>query len=225
MPHRDFEQGVQLQANDSQAENGFADPFATSSRPDKPSDSNIVCEETEHHLNLEIAPLGFWKSTPGRLFRLWFLGFMSVQALVMLGIVPALLNGKVQGNPAMGWLTVGAFTAFSTAILLYRWNKAIQSGTVSISKGSLRFFERDLFGRHESLWHLNKIAEVQVSLETEKNAEGTLNWRHYLKVQLNTSSPPLGKPPRTWFCNRSKEELEWIATKINERLPSLDPRL
>lgn len=225
MPHREFDQGAQLQAKDFPADEGVADPFTTGARNDQPSGSNIVCEETEHQLDLEIAPLGFFRSTPGFLFRLWFFGFMSAQVFIFIGIVPALLNGKVQGNPAMGWLIVGVFTAFSTAILLYRWNKAIQSGTVSISNGSLRFSERDLFGRQESRWHLDKIAEVQVSLETEKNAEGTLNWRYYLEVQLDAVSPPLGKSPRSWFCNRTKEELEWIATKINQHLPSLEPQV
>ncbi|MEC8555890.1 MAG: hypothetical protein VXZ82_12855 [Planctomycetota bacterium] len=45
---------------------------------------------------------------------------MSAQFFVFFGIVPALLNGRVQGNPAIGWLIVAVFAALSTAILLYR---------------------------------------------------------------------------------------------------------
>ncbi|MEC8555891.1 MAG: hypothetical protein VXZ82_12860 [Planctomycetota bacterium] len=89
----------------------------------------------------------------------------------------------------------------------------------------MRFSERDLLGRQESHWHLDKIVAVQVSIEPEKNAEGNLNWRHYLDVHLDSSSPPLGKSPRTYFCNRTKEELEWIATNFNQYLPSLEPPL
>ncbi len=101
----------------------------------------------------------------------------------------------------------------------------MESGTARISNGSLRFSGRDLSGPQESYWYLDKIAELQVSIEIEKNAEGTMNWLQYRDIQLDASNPPLGKSPRTWFCNRTKEELEWIATKTNQKLPSLEPQL
>ena len=71
-----------------------------------------------------------------------------------------------------------------------------------------------MLGEHFAKWYVDSIAGVEVGVEQYKSDE-SIGWEHFIRVQ------PDHNKPRQWFSNRTKAELEWIATTVGDHLGRL----
>ena len=126
------------------------------------------------------------------------LGFLLCELFVLAVLVPALLAGKVGGQPAAGWFMVGVFTLVVVGILLYRVNAAIQLGAVRIRRDSLSFREQGLFGKHHEEWKREDIEAVRVEVEEYRTSE-SVSFDHFIRVE------PASESERQWFSHLGKD--------------------
>ena len=131
--------------------------------------------------------------------------FSSEGMIALAVLVPALLAGKVGGQPSAGWFMVGVFTLVVVGMLLYRVDAAIQHGAVRIRRDSLSFREYGLFGKHHEEWKRDEIEAVRVDAEECRTQEyGTresVTFDHFIRVEPASDS-----------------ELEWMVTSIHQHL-------
>lgn len=186
------------------------DPLASQERKNKPLGSGLFLDEQPDELVINVPRLGFRGST-SPLFRFWVIGFFVMQLVIMTSLVPALIAGKVQGQPSAGWVIVCVFSAVFIGILANRFNAATRRGSVHIAGGYLRFRERDVWGKHFAGWTWESVENVRVGVKQYKT-DGGISWNHYVEVQPGPASR------RQWFDNRSKPELEWIVTCIVDHM-------
>jgi len=191
-------------------EHVFPDPMKIGKREGKPIGSNLSLEKRDHEMLLMIPALGFGKSTPN-FFKLWIAGFVFFQLILTFGLVPALIAGKVEGQPSAGWVVFAVFTLVFVGIVVNRINAAIRKGTISVNDDYVTFSQSGLFGRSEARWMASSTEEVRVAVDETESDEG-VSWTHYLQVV------PDHHKSRYWFSFREKSELEWMATCVNNRL-------
>ena len=199
-----------IQADDLAAELSAPDPFRILERSGKPIGSEVSIEAEGQGQLITIPALGLRKST-SRVSALICLGFLLCELFVLAVLVPALLAGKVGGQPAAGWFMVGVFTLVVVGILLYRVNAAIQHGAVRIRRDSLSFREQGLFGKHHEEWKREDIEAVRVEVEEYRTSE-SVSFDHFIRVE------PASESERQWFSHLGKDELEWMVTSIQQHL-------
>ncbi len=199
-----------IQADDLTTELSAADPFRIQDRNAKPIGSEISVETEGQELLIKVPALGFRKST-SRISAFVCFGFLFCELVVLVVLVPALLAGKVGGQPAAGWFMVGVFTVVVVGMLLYRVNAAIQCGAVRISRDSLSFREHGLFGKQHEEWKREAIESVQVEVEEYRTSE-SISFDHFIGVK------PASDSERQWFSHLGKDELEWMVASIQNYL-------
>ena len=199
-----------IPAEDLSTEVIALDPMATRARTSKPIASNLSVEQRGDELVICVPQLGYRKST-NAIARFWIGGFLSIQLLFIPFLVSALIAGRVEGQPAAGWVIVFVFTTISSCIVLNRVHAATRNGSVQIANEHLRFRERDLFGDHYAGWKWESIENLLVGVKKYESDEG-VSWNHFVEVQ------PGPNEPRYWFDNRTKPELEWIVNLIGDHL-------
>lgn len=199
-----------IQADDLTAELSAADPFRIQDRNAKPIGSEISVEAEGQGLLIKIPARGFRKST-SRTSAFVCLGFLFCELFVLAVLVPALLAGRVEGQPAAGWFMVGIFTVVVIGMLLYRVNAAIQSGTIRIRRDLLSFREYGLFGKQYEEWEREAIQSVRVEVEEYRTSE-SISFDHFISVK------PASDSERQWFSHLGKDELEWMAASIQKHL-------
>ena len=195
-----------VRANELQAELAAPDPFRIQNRRSKPIGSELSLQQEGQETVITIPPLGFRKSTP-TVLRYWCAGFMFAELVLLTGLVPALLSGKVEGQPAAGWLIVGVFTLIAIFIVFNRIHASIRRGSIRLGRDSLSFREHGIFGQHRAEWERDSIESVRVAVE-EYSTTQSVSYDHFVQVE------PATGVAREWFCNREKIELEWIVTNI-----------
>ena len=204
-----------IKADDLAAELSTLDPFRIQERSGKPIGSELSIEAEGQGQLIKIPALGLRKST-SRVSAFVCLGFLLCELFVLAVLVPALLAGKVGGQPAAGWFMVGVFTLVVVGMLLYRVDAAIQHGAVRIRRDSLSFREYGLFGKHHEEWKREEIEAVFVNVEEYRTREyGTsesVTYDHFIRVE------PASDSERQWFSHLGKDELEWMVTSIHQHL-------
>ena len=201
----DESQGYRLQPEFSSP-----DPLTIQERRTTPIGSNLVSQRRGDDWVIRVPPLGIWKSTSG-MGRWWMTGLLLMQLVIAFGLVPALIAGKVQGDPGAGWLVAAVFTALSAAIFLASLYTATRKGAIHVGPTTLAVEESHLFGKHCAEWNWKSIQDVRVAVEEHRDEDGVA-WSHFFQIE-----PDSGEP-RKWFGNRSKEELEWLATTVMDEL-------
>ena len=199
-----------IQAGDLTAELSAADPFRIQDRNAKPIGSEISVEAEGQDLLINIPALGFRKST-SRISAFVCFGFLFCELFVLAVLVPALLAGKVGGQPAAGWFMVAVFTVVVVGMLLYRVNAAIQCGAVRVRRDSLSFREHALFGKQHQEWKREAIESVRVEVEEYRTSE-SISFEHFISVK------PVSESEREWFSHLAKDDLEWMVASIQKHL-------
>lgn len=199
-----------ITAENLNLEHVFPDPTKIDKREGKPIGSNLLLEERGNELLLKIPALGFGKST-SRFIKLWVAGFVFFQMILTFGLVPALIAGKVEGQPSAGWVIVVVFSLVFVGIVLALMNAAIRKGSIRVNDDYVTFSQSGLFGQREERWMITSTEEVRVAFEETESDEG-VSWTHYLQVV------PDHHKEKYWFSFREKPELEWMATCVNNRL-------
>lgn len=202
-----------IRVQELQAEVVAPDPLEIGGRSSKPIGSDLSIETRDSEMTIRVPTLGYRRSTSA-FARVFFPAWMMFQVLLTVFFVPALLAGKVTGSVAGGWFVAVSFTAVSVAMIVYRYNKAIRCGSIHLAHDGLVFRERDVLGEHFAKWYVESIAGVEVGVEQYKSDE-SIGWEHFIRVQ------PDHNKPRHWFSNRTKAELEWIATTVGDHLERL----
>ena len=131
--------------------------------------------------------------------------------ILTFGLVPALIAGKVEGQPSAGWVIVVVFSLVFVGIVVALMNAAIRKGSIRVNDDYVTFSQSGLFGQREERWMVTSTEEVRVAFEETESDEG-VSWTHYLQVA------PDHHKEKYWFSFREKPELEWMATCVNNRL-------
>jgi hypothetical protein len=207
----DWSGADRILAEDLDAEVVSEDPMAIGPRKGKPIGSNLAVEQRDNELAIHVPPLGFQKSESFPV-RVTVMVLLAVNLFLTVTLVPALIAGKVQGQPAAGWVIYFVFTAISIGLVMYFVDKSTRKGSVRICYGELSLSEHNLFRNHHAVWALDSIEEVRVGVEERKDSDGDVTVWHFVEVK------PGPDKPRHWFGHRDKAELEWIVTCIVDHL-------
>ncbi|MAR11791.1 MAG: hypothetical protein CL681_17745 [Blastopirellula sp.] len=199
-----------IRATDLGLETVAMHPQEVLDRVDKPIGSRLVFEDQGEGFVIRAPRLGFRKST-SKAFAVWSMGFLLMQFGLTVTLVPALLAGKVGGQPAAGWVIFAVFTMISIGIVLSRFSAAIRKGSICVNRQSLQLTDSGLFGTQRAEWDLATIEEVRVGVEKYESEDGA-SWDHFVQVR------PDAETSRQWFDHLEKSELEWIVTQIRTRL-------
>lgn len=189
-------------------------PTEVLSRLDKPIGSHLVVEDSGRELIIRIPKPGFLKKT-SKAAKLVIAGFMLAEVLILGILVPALIAGKVNGDPAAGWVIVVVFTLLNLCIVLYNLSEGVRRGTLRVSERQLNLEEAGLFSRKQQTWEADAIKSVKVKIERHERVgqDGGVSYSSHLEVV-----PSGGEEEVEWFDNLEKSELEWMVTSIKDRL-------
>lgn len=189
-------------------------PTEVLSRLDKPIGSHLVVEDSGRELIIRIPKPGFLKKT-SKAAKLVIAGFMLAEVLILGILVPALIAGKVNGDPAAGWVIVVVFTLLNLCIVLYNLSEGVRRGTLRVSERQLNLEEAGLFSRKQQSWEADAIKSVKVKIERHERVgqDGGVSYSGHLEVL-----PSGGEEEVEWFDNLEKSELEWMVTSIKDRL-------
>ncbi|MDA7903178.1 hypothetical protein N9B31_05895 [Mariniblastus sp.] len=189
-------------------------PTEVLSRLDKPIGSHLVVEDSGRELIIRIPKPGFLKKT-SKAAKLVIAGFMLAEVLILGILVPALIAGKVNGDPAAGWVIVVVFTLLNLCIVLYNLSEGVRRGTLRVSERQLNLEEAGLFSRKQQTWEADAIKSVKVKIERHERVgqDGGVSYSGHLEVL-----PSGGEEEVEWFDNLEKSELEWMVTSIKDRL-------
>lgn len=185
-------------------------PFALDERSDRPLGSRVMIVDHHNEFRVEMPRKRFLEAT-SPFARLWLSGWLLSQLFIWLGLVPALLAGRVQGEPTAGWVLAVVFTAITIAIAAYYSYILTRAGTVRVTQQKVNFCDQSLWSEHQADSRTDAIHHVTVGVGRSDREDGPV-FSHHIEVK------PDKHPPHVWFDNRDKEELEWIATLISQRL-------
>jgi hypothetical protein len=158
-------------AEDLDAEVVSEDPMAIGPRKGKPIGSNLAVEQRDKELTIQVPPFGF-RGSGSSAVRVGFMAVFAIQFGLTLTLVPALILGKVQGQPLAGWVIYSVVTAISVGLVMYFVDTSTRKGSVRIAYGELSLSEHNLFRNHHAVWALNFIEEVRVGVEEHKDSDG-----------------------------------------------------
>lgn len=193
-------------------------PTEVLSRTEKPIGSNLVVEDSRHELIIRIPKQGFLKKT-SKAAKLVIAGFMLAEVLILGILVPALIAGKVEGDPAAGWVIVVVFTLLNICVVLYNLSEGVRRGTVRVSQSQLHLEETGLFSTTQRSWQADSIESVNLKIERHE-AVGQDRSGVSHSYHLEVRSPVDSEEEFQWFDNLEKSELEWMVTTITNRLGS-----
>ena len=126
----------------------------------------MVEQRTSSHVEtsiLGIPRLGLKKVTEGG--GKWFIAcFLIGELFVLFGLIPALMMGKVNGQPIAGWGIALVSTLFSIALVVLVANAATRRGQIEWKNPTLVFREWDMWGTHEQAWTRGEIQDISIAL-------------------------------------------------------------
>lgn len=190
-------------------------PTEVLSRTEKPIGSSLVVEDTGHELIIRIPKPGFLKKT-SKAAKLVIAGFVLAEVLILGILVPALIAGKVNGDPAAGWVIVVVFTLLNGCIVLYNLSEGVRRGTLRVTGGQLTLEEAGLFSSNQQTWRVDSIDSVKVKIDRHERVgkDGGVSYSCHLAVRSRMDI----EEEVEWFDNLEKSELEWMVTSIKDRL-------
>ena len=189
-------------------------PTEVLSRLDKPIGSNLVIEDSGYELIIRIPKQGFLKKA-SKAGKLVMAGFMLAEVFILGLLVPALIAGKVEGDPAAGWVIVVVFTLINICVVLYNLSEGVRRGTLKVSDSQLTLEENGLFSAKQKSWPAGVIESVNVKIERHERVgdDGGVSYTGHLEVRSSVDLEEV-----EWFDNLDKSELEWMVTSIKDRL-------
>ena len=213
--HRPFAEGLtKSQPSSIPTETRSLNPLSLESRSAPPLGSDLRVNMNSKTSSLGIPRLGLKKVTEGG--GKWFIAcFLIGELFVLFGLIPALMMGKVNGQPIAGWGIALVSTLFSIALVVLVANAATRRGQIEWKNPTLVFREWDMLGTHEQAWTRGEIQDISVGV-SEGTFDGAPIWTYHVNITPN------GLKERKWFSNRSKEELEWIVTTLCDWTQTLD---
>ncbi|MEC8801966.1 MAG: hypothetical protein VXX55_14460, partial [Planctomycetota bacterium] len=213
--HRPFAEGLtKSQPSSIPTETRSLNPLSLESRSAPPLGSDLRVNMNSKTSSLGIPRLGLKKVTEGG--GKWFIAcFLIGELFVLFGLIPALMMGKVNGQPIAGWGIALVSTLFSIALVVLVANAATRRGQIEWKNPTLVFREWDMWGTHEQAWTRGEIQDISVGV-SEGTSDGAPIWTYHVNITPN------GLKERKWFSNRSKEELEWIVTTLCDWTQTLD---
>ncbi|MED5576798.1 MAG: hypothetical protein VX757_04760 [Planctomycetota bacterium] len=213
--HRPFAEGLtKSQPSSIPTETRSLNPLSLESRSAPPLGSDLRVNMNSKTSSLGIPRLGLKKVTEGG--GKWFIAcFLIGELFVLFGLIPALMMGKVNGQPIAGWGIALVSTLFSSALVALVANAATRRGQIEWKNPTLVFREWDMWGTHEQAWTRGEIQDISVGV-SEGTSDGAPIWTYHVNITPN------GLKERKWFSNRSKEELEWIVTTLCDWTQTLD---
>ena len=137
--------------------------------------------------------------------------------ILILGIlVPALIAGKVDGDPAAGWVIVVVFTLLNGCVVLYNLSEGVRRGTLRVTESQLTLEEAGLFSSNQQTWQVDTIDSVKVKIDRHERVgeDGGVSYSCHLAVRSRMDI----EEEVEWFDNLEKSELEWMVTSIKDRL-------
>ena len=190
-------------------------PTEVLSRTEKPIGSSLVVEDTGHELIIRIPKPGFLKKT-SKAAKLVIAGFVLAEVLILGILVPALIAGKVNGDPAAGWVIVVVFTLLNGCIVLYNLSEGVRRGTLRVTESQLTLEEAGLFSSNQQTWQVDTIDSVKVKIDRHERVgeDGGVSYSCHLAVRSRMDI----EEEVEWFDNLEKSELEWMVTSIKDRL-------
>ncbi len=190
-------------------------PYSIEPRNSPPLGSQLACYRQPDSLTIDLPRLGLKKTTEGG-GGLFLATFVIGELFILFGLIPALLMGKVEGQPLAGWIIATVFTLLTTGLIILVMNAATRRGQIRGGSEGVTFTEWDMWGKHENHWTASELKAIEVGV-TEQTSDGDTTWTYFLDV-----TPASGKK-RQWYSNRSKEELEWVATTLQSAVSILVP--
>ncbi len=190
-------------------------PTEVLSRTEKPIGSSLVVEDTGHELIIRIPKPGFLNKT-SKAAKLVLAGFVLAEVLILGILVPALIAGKVNGDPAAGWVIVVVFTLLNGCIVLYNLSEGVRRGTLRVTESQLTLEEAGLFSSNQQTWQVDTIDSVKVKIDRHERVgeDGGVSYSCHLAVRSRMDI----EEEVEWFDNLEKSELEWMVTSIKDRL-------
>ena len=184
-------------------------PEKIDERPAQPRNSKATLEQWPDGLLIELPHRGWWR--PGsRFVTIWCFGWNGMTLLSTAAFVPALLAGKVEGEPWVAWILMPIFWIVGIVAFVVLFRKARRSGRIVLAGKSLSFEETDPFGSTTLQWNTEEIECITVGAK-KYETEDSITWKNFITVC------PTEKE-RQWFNNREKPELEWLATVLRQAL-------
>ena len=190
-------------------------PTEVLSRTEKPIGSKLVVEDSRQELIIRVPKPGFLKKT-SKAAKLVIAGFMLAEVLILGILVPALIAGKVDGDPAAGWVIVVVFTLLNGCVVLYNLSEGVRRGTLRVTESQLTLEEAGLFSSNQQTWQVDTIDSVKVKIDRHERVgeDGGVSYSCHLAVRSRMDI----EEEVEWFDNLEKSELEWMVTSIKDRL-------
>ena len=199
-----------IRAGEVDVEVAFPGSTAVHERTRQPIGSNVDIAEEAGEFVIHLPPVSLF-SPQNRVMRLVFFGAVGCLLLMVFGLFPALMAGKVNGSPLAGWFICTVFSLLSGGIVLGIVSEVTRRGAIRICDESLVFHERTVFRSHHESWFREDIESVEVGVEETRSEDG-VDITCFIEVQPGSNSAT------HWFETREKSELEWIATCLRGQL-------
>ena len=181
-------------------------PYSVELRETPPLGSNLSLRHQSDGVKIDLPNLGLKKTLEGG-GGLFMAIFIVGELFILFGLIPALLLGKVEGQPIAGWIIAVVGTLINACLILGVLTAATRQGQILLQHDQLTLMDKNIWGTRINSWKATQIETIEVGVD-EPTSDGDTTWTYYLKV-----SPSMAQPQK-WFSNRSKEELEWVVTTL-----------
>ncbi|MGB1927623.1 MAG: hypothetical protein ACPHL6_13875, partial [Rubripirellula sp.] len=167
-----------------------------------PLGSWLVLEKTSDGLTIDMPKRGYYGATTNFGRGCLYL-FTFMQLVLSVGLVPALLAGKVNGSPLGGWVIFGVFTLLWIIGISYLVHTISLSGRITLDRRYLRFSQSSVRGTRATEWQRHEIDSIELGVK-EYESNGDITWDYYVKVV------PVPSDDTLWFSHFSKSEIRWM---------------
>lgn len=192
----------------------YEDPRIITEREEQPSTSDARVSSTADRLVIEHPARGWRRAWPS-----WFVAcYLCATAMLILWTV-ALLNGQLLMREARddgGYFPFPIWLGLLVAVPCYAVVICMAGAWIATARKSARWeitphqlclWQRTLWGESVAIW---SRAELQ-SIRAISQLPGEYEYTRYNCLQITSSE----QPPREFFRERDKSEVEWLATTLS----------
>jgi hypothetical protein len=186
-------------------------------RPEQPSASDAVLEETIQGMTISIPPPGVYRGN-GAFFCTWCTIWCGILIPFTLGFVPAAFLGLVKWNdgprtvsPAFALCFLTPFWLVGLGSLLALCQNGYRRARLAVEGSRLTIEEHGVLGSFRREWESGSLRNVEVTAEYLSD-----DGPDRLKAKLRIV--PAEGEPFDCLDHRPKPELEWIATRLRRQL-------
>lgn len=199
------------------------DPRVILDRAEQPSSSNARVLQTVDRLVIEMPPHGWWRSFP------WQFQYFCYFCLAMLLVWTVLLvrgellvasedGGNLGPLPLLiGLLITSPCYAIIGCLLALWYSTSRSSARWEITPQQLCLWQRTIWGEYCAFWNRSELQAIRVVSKLHQQSDRDDIFYNCLEI---TSA---NQPPREFFRERDKSELEWLATVLRKGLGHESP--